>query len=272
MSELRCSIVFGSRRFRVTRRLTYPRRAVSLSHPFVHALSGIPNNSTTTNTAITMAIARHARFALGPVSGAAPLGPNRNAPIGLPSDVRVPDSTSRSPSSSANADADINLRRVFVARASVGRSSRRLARERSSIGRARERPRRSTFDALRSAHRPRTRDNVHTHPSVLHALSARACRDSTRAEKDLSSPTSSRRSLRLDAELGDDAAGEDANSPRERLVARERGLGVRTGVSAADMSDVVGRGVWSILLLRRQKERCARRVYMCVRLRLCDNA
>jgi len=76
--------------------------------------------------------------------------------------------------------------------------------------------------------------------------------------------------LRLDAELDDDAAGEDANSPRERLVVRERGLGVRTGVSAADMS-TTGVGLWSMLLLRRQK-RCARHVYMCVRLRLCDNA
>ena len=41
---------------------------------------------------------------------------------------------------------------------------------------------------------------------MLHALSARAWRDSARAEKVLSSPTPSRRSLRLDAELGDDAA------------------------------------------------------------------
>ena len=75
---------------------------------------------------------------------------------------------------------------------------------------------------------------------MLHALSARAWRDSARAEKVLSSPTPSRRSLRLDAELGDDAAGEDANS--REPGARERGLGVRAGVSAADMSDVVGRG------------------------------
>jgi hypothetical protein len=75
---------------------------------------------------------------------------------------------------------------------------------------------------------------------VLHALSARAWRDSARAEKVLSSPTPSRRSLRLDAELGDDAAGEDANS--REPGARERGLGVRAGVRAADMSDVVGRG------------------------------
>lgn len=231
----------------------------------------MPNKSTTTNTAITMAIARHARFALGPVSGAAPLGPNRNAPVGLPSDVRVPVWTSRSPSSSANVEADTNLRRASRARQSVGRSvGHRVESRQPSVARARSLAARRS--SRTGARRPRTRDDVHTHPSVLHALSARACRDSTRAEKDLSSPTSSRRSLRLDAELGDDAAGEDANSPRERLVARERGLGVRTGVSAADMSDVVGRGVRSILLLRRQKERCARRVYMCVRLRLCDNA
>ena len=71
---------------------------------------------------------------------------------------------------------------------------------------------------------------------MLHALSARAWRDSARAEKVLSSPTPSRRSLRLDAELGDDAAGEDANS--REPGARERGLDAR----AADMSDVVGRG------------------------------
>ena len=71
---------------------------------------------------------------------------------------------------------------------------------------------------------------------MLHALSARAWRDSARAEKVLSSPTPSRRSLRLDAELGDDAAGEDANS--REPGARERGLDAR----AADMSSVVGRG------------------------------
>ena len=46
--------------------------------------------------------------------------------------------------------------------------------------------------------------------------------------------------MRLDAELGDDAAGDDANS--REPGARERGLGVRAGVRAADMSDVVGRG------------------------------
>lgn len=72
---------------------------------------------------------------------------------------------------------------------------------------------------------------------MLHALSARAWRDSARPEKVLSSPTPSRRSLRLDAESGDDAAGEDANS--REPGARERGLDAR----AADMSsDVVGRG------------------------------
>ena len=73
---------------------------------------------------------------------------------------------------------------------------------------------------------------------MLHALSARAWRDSAHAEKVLSSPTPSRRSLRLDAELGDDAAGEDANS--REPGARERGLDARAGVRAADMS-VVGR-------------------------------
>ena len=214
-----------------------------------------------------MAITRHARFALGPVSGAAPLGPNRNAPAGLPSDVRVPDSTSRSPSSSANRlEADINLRRASSRRARVSRSvGHRVESRQPSVAREKGlEARRSSLVARSRARRPRTRDDVRTHPSVLHALSARACRDSTRAEKDLSSPTSSRRSLRLDAELDDDAAGEDANSPRERLVVRERGLGVRTGVSAADMS-TTGVGLWSMLLMRRQKD--ARDTFICA----CDS-
>ena len=79
---------------------------------------------------------------------------------------------------------------------------------------------------------------------MLHALSARAWRDSARAEKVLSSPTPSRRSLRLDAELGDDAAGEDANS--REPGARERGLDARAACARRTCrSSDVGRGVRS---------------------------
>ena len=68
------------------------------------------------------------------------------------------------------------------------------------------------------------------------AVRARVARLGARGEGS-EPPTPSRRSLRLDAESSDDAAGEDANS--REPGARERGLDAR----AADMSsDVVGRG------------------------------